>query len=461
MTSFSRRQFFSSGAAGVSLLAGPAGVLLANPVQSSPTRVRAREALKITDVEMHEVLLPFHDYDAATLFRYHGLGAQLRTIYVVRTEGGLEGYGESWGPAPKANPYKHYVGTDPFDWMADPHDLPMNMALYDVMGKFLGLPVWKLLGPKVRSWVPVSAWTASQTPQGMAEEVRSVSKRGYHWIKYHVDVLQNVVDQTAAMQKVAPRGFKVHYDFNGDSTFESVYPVLRELEKFSVAGRVEDPIRAVDHEGYRILRQKCSLPVIVHHAPADFFMIHNLCDGFMAGHAPVGQAVNLAALAQATNTPFMLQQCGGTINQSFLAHEAAVFSKAVIDHVSLCHLWKDDVTVESMPVVGGSIQVPDKPGLGVTLDREKLRRYANAPRPKQTRFLVRVRYAQGPTIYFRFDPDASGANLRFLPGNVPGPTPGYGNPVVTDFWDEEGSAEFEQVWKRTATGLFWKEEQAI
>ncbi|MBM3803048.1 MAG: hypothetical protein FJW26_12165 [Acidimicrobiia bacterium] len=458
MTCFSRRQFFSSGVAGIGLLSSTARELLAQAAESLPARTKAREAMRIADVEMHEILAPFHDYHAETLFRYHGLGAQLRTIYAVRTEGGLEGCGESWGRAPKTHPYKRYVGTDPFDWMADPHDLPMNMAIYDLLGKFLGVPVWKLLGPKVRSWVPVSAWTASQTPQGMAEEVRSVATRGYRWMKYHVDVLQNVADQTAAMQKVAPRGFKVHYDFNGDSTFEAVYPVLRELEKFPVAGRIEDPIRAVDHEGYRILRQKCSLPIVVHHAPADFFMLHSLCDGFMAGHAPLGQAMSLAALAQATNTPFMLQQCGGTINQAFLTHEAAVFSKATIDHVSLCHLWKDDVTVENMPVVGGSVQVLDKPGLGVTLDREKLRRYVQAPRPKQTRFLVRVRYAQGPTIYFRFDPDAPDANLRFLPGNVPGPTPGYGNPVITDFWDEAGSEAFEEVWKRTATKPFWKED---
>jgi L-alanine-DL-glutamate epimerase-like enolase superfamily enzyme len=457
MTDFNRRKFMSSGAVGISLLAGPVGLLQASSSGPSPTRARGRGAMRITDVEMHEVLIPYHDYHAATLFRYHGLGGQLRTIYVVRTDGDLEGYGESWGPAPKENPYTPFIGTDPFDWMADPHHLPMNMALYDLMGKFLGMPVWKLIGPKVRSWVPVSAWTVSQTPDAMAEEVSSVSKRGYHWMKYHVDVLQNVVDQTAAMQKVAPHGFKVHYDFNGDSTFEAVYPVLRELEKFPVAGRIEDPIQAIDHAGYRILRQKCSLPIIVHHAPADFFMLHNLCDGFMAGHAPLGEAMKLAALAQATNTPFMLQQCGGTINQSFLAHEAAVLGKAIIDHVSLCHLWNDDVAVEDMPVVGGSVQVPDKPGLGVTLDREKLRRYAGSPRPKQTRFLVRVRYAQGPTIYFRFNPDAPGANLRFLPGNIPGPTPGYGNRVITDFWEEEGSEEFDQIWKRTGSGPTWKE----
>src|SRR5690242_21819015 len=100
----------------------------------------------------------------------------------------------------------------------------------------------------------------SQTPDAMAAEVESVSRRGYTWLKYHVSVLENVLDQTAAMQKVAPAGFKVHYDFNGDSTLESVLPVLKDLEKFPIAGRIEDPVDASDDEAWRVLRRKCSLP---------------------------------------------------------------------------------------------------------------------------------------------------------------------------------------------------------
>ena len=421
----------------------------------SAASAAVRRTLTITDIETHEILLPYADYHAGNLFRYHGLGVQLRTVYVLKTNTGLEGLGESWGPAPPKGTYAKYIGTDPFDWMGSPADIAMNMAVYDLMGKHLGLPAWKLLGPRVRSWIPVSAWTISQPPAAMAEEVRRVSRLGYSWLKYHVDVLHNVIDQSVEMQKAAPRGFQVHYDFNADSNLESMLPVLKELEKFPIAGRFEDVLRGEDRDGYRSLRQKCPLPVIVHHAPADVFMLERLCDGFMAGHAPVGEAMRLAAIAESTNTPFMLQQCGGTINQAFLAHEAAVFRMATIPHVDLAHLWTDDITVERMPVLGGSVAVPEGPGLGVTLDREKLLRYERAPRPRQTRFLVRARYAGGPTLYFRFNPDAPGANLRALGGDLPGPVPTYANPVETDFWDDTASPEFDAWWKRTEAGPAW------
>jgi L-alanine-DL-glutamate epimerase-like enolase superfamily enzyme len=457
MSFLGRRRFLKSTALCTLSLGLPRFVLGA---QSSSTNVasKARQSMKITDIEIHEILLPYHDYNSTWLFRYQGIGTQLRTIYIVKTDLGLEGYGEAGGPAQSREQFAKYLGTDPFDWLADTENLAINMAIYDLMGKYLGLPAWKFLGPKVRSWVPVAAWTMSQPPEAMAEEVKSVSQRGYRWMKYHVDVFQNVTDQTAAMQKVAPPGFKVHYDFNANSDFEAVYPVLKELEKFPVAGRIEDPLPNIDHEGYRILREKCRLSILVHHAPHDFFMQHNLCDGYMAGHAPIGHALKVAALAEATNTPFMLQQIGGAINQAFLAHEAAVFKMATLDHVNVCHLWKDDITVETMPVIGGSVAVPDGPGLGVTIDRGKLEKYSKAPRPKQGRFLVRMRFVGGPYIYFRFD---SSVPLNRLGFNLPGPVPGYGNPVRTDFWDEEGSGEFERMWKQTEPGPAWTDAKDL
>ena len=300
----------------------------------------------------------------------------------------------------------------------------------------------------------VAAWTVSQHPELMAEEVRSVVRRGYGWLKYHVDQTQNVIDQTQAMQSAAPKGFKVHYDFNANSNVEAVYPVLKELERFPIAGRVEDPILPADEEGYRLLRRKCNIPILLHHAPPKV-MVKRLCDGYMAGHSPVGMAARTAAVADATNTPFMLQNVGGTINQAFLAHEAAVFKMATIDHVNVCHLWKDDVTTESMPVVGGSVKVPGGPGLGVTLDYDKLEKYKNQPELDPGRFLVRVKYANGLIVYFRHDPSQPGQTdvMRYLERRgVPGPVPGYGNAVVTDFWDESGSVEFERIYKEADTG---------
>jgi hypothetical protein len=75
--------------------------------------------MRITEIQIHEILLPYHDYNATWLFRYQGIETQLRTVYIVKTDVGLEGYGESGGPAQKKDQFAMYVDTNPFDWIAD------------------------------------------------------------------------------------------------------------------------------------------------------------------------------------------------------------------------------------------------------------------------------------------------------------------------------------------------------
>ena len=134
--------------------------------------------MRITDIERHEYLIPLHEFNALDILRYHSAALQYRTLYIVKTDVGLEGYGESWGKGSSLDRCQKYLGTDPFDWIGDPENLFMNMATYDLMGKYLNVPAWKLIGQQIRKWVPVAAWTGSRRPEAMAEEVTSVSHRG-------------------------------------------------------------------------------------------------------------------------------------------------------------------------------------------------------------------------------------------------------------------------------------------
>ena len=47
----------------------------------------------------------------------------------------------------------------------------------------------------------------------MAAAVQRYAERGYTWLKYHLSPFHNCIEQTRAMQEVAPAGFQVHYDF--------------------------------------------------------------------------------------------------------------------------------------------------------------------------------------------------------------------------------------------------------
>ena len=418
--------------------------------------------MHINSLKTYQICPPYCDFNSLILARYHGSAMQKRTIYVITTNTGLEGIGESIGETPESDSLcEKFIGTSPFDWINSEEDLALNMACYDLMGKSLGLPAWKLIGPQFRKWIPVAAWTVAQEPAAMAEEVKYAAQKGYTWIKYHVDEMQDVVAQTEAMQKVSPPNFKVHFDFNANSNYYTMRPILEELCKFSIAGRFEDVVQGTDEDAYRMLREQCPLPIIGHHVPAEA-ITKRYVDGIIAGHAPIGKAIKTAAIAERLNTPLMYQQTGGIINQAFLAHEVAVFKMATIDHVNCCHLWDRDIVKEEMPITNGSVLVPNKPGLGVTLDREKLESLRITKPQEKGRFLIQITLNEETIGYTRHDPESHGStdNLRFSErlhkNGLPGRSASYNNPIITQFWDKEKDPEnFDTIWEKTASGPFW------
>ena len=58
---------------------------------------------------------------------------------------------------------KYRERNKPFDWIGDMQNLWIVSAMYDLMGKYLRLPVWKLFGPKVRSWKSSSPFSSPMT----------------------------------------------------------------------------------------------------------------------------------------------------------------------------------------------------------------------------------------------------------------------------------------------------------
>ena len=121
--------------------------------------------MKITEIEAHEITLEYKDFLDYQLGHFYA--PTRRTVYVVHTDIGLEGLGES-GTRESQDVIDQYIGTNPFDWMGDETSLGLGTAMYDLMGKSAGVPVYKLFGQKYRSWVPVGSWTVSTHPSRMA-----------------------------------------------------------------------------------------------------------------------------------------------------------------------------------------------------------------------------------------------------------------------------------------------------
>lgn len=441
--SFSRRDFLQA-AAGASAFGG----VLASTAESAYAAKKTADSvfgdIRITEIETHDITLEYHDWIAYQLNHYYG--PRERTVYVVHTNKGITGLGE--GQKEAEDTVEKYVGTSPFDWVGDETSLPLGTAMYDLMGKAAGVPVYKLFGQRYRRLAPVCSWTVSTHPKRMVEAVQRYSAQGYTWMKFHLSPFENVLDQTEAMQAVAPKDFKIHYDITMGGTEDHMFDLLERLAEYPIAGCFEDPLEPNEIDGYIELRKRVQLPVVLHHSAMRFTysVLHRAADAYMLGHHRIGKAMRSAGLFEAAEMPFMLQNVGGNMTRAMTTHMQCAFKAASFHFIDSSEQWKSDIVNERLEPVNGLIRVPEKPGLGVTLNAAELDRLKKLQLPKQPKWIIKTTFDNGARMFNIANPEDSifmvrPDRRRLIPLR-------YDLPLSTEYWDDDGSTEYKQMFTR-------------
>ena len=439
-----RRNFLAASAAGL-VAAGTLSRAQNAVLAAEAKSVRNNGPIHITDIEVHEINVDYEDWIAYYLNHYYG--PSHRTIYVAHTSNGLVGLGEGHSPE-KPEVIEKYIGSNPFQWIGDETSLALGTAMYDIMGKAAGVPVYKLFGQKHRSWVPVGSWTVSSDPKHMADAVKKYAARGYTWLKYHLSPFENVIDQLEAMQAVAPKGFRVHFDLTMNGTSDHIPELLEKMAAFPISGCFEDPLFEKDIEGYAEIRKRTNLPIVLHHSPlgATFEVFRRAADIYMLGHSKIGRAIGKAGLFAAANVPFMLQNVGGHITRTMTTHMQAAFKTASFHFHCDAETWKSDVVKERQEPTNGFLRVSEVPGLGVTLVRSELERLKAMKLPEQAKWIIKTSYKNGTTMYNIADPKQSIFMVRpdvrrLMPMS-------YHAPLSTEYWDNDGTPAYQAMFAR-------------
>ena len=103
--------------------------------------------------------------------------------------------------------------------------------------------------------------------------------------------------------------------------------------------------------------------------------------------------------------------------------------------------------VERLEPINGFVRVPEKPGLGITLDRNELERLKGLELPTQPRWIVKSQYANGTRMYNIHDT----ANSLFMVLPVRArelPPMSYDAPLSSTYWDDDGTPEFKEIMAR-------------
>ncbi len=408
--------------------------------------------MKISEVETICLRLPY-EQRIRKAFHHFDMPEE-HTLYKFHTDSGLVGLGENPGGACEQSLLEPYLGTSPFDHLMDTGRFHLDMACYDLAGKHLGLPAWKLMGQQVRQWVNMGWWMPCMSPEDSAAEVRIAAERGYRGLKCKARAFYDVVEQAEAMQEAAPPDFRVEFDFNGALiNVEKALPILRRLEKIPVVKGVEEPIFAYDVQGWRRLRQEIRIPFYLHGAetvldgpvrePSGTWLGLRAgdFDGALCSAHPVRNALAASWAFAAANTPILLQYVGTGITAAFACQLGAVMHTATLPGVTGSHAYEDDLITAPLQMQRGFMKVPEAPGLGVELDEDAVQRYRDTPEPEWPRHFSVVDLPGGLEHYYRDLQQAErlmkqGVDEAFAPG------------IRLREREDDGSAEFDRIWKK-------------
>lgn len=105
--------------------------------------------MKISDIEVIPIFPRLAKRYENRKVSLHGIDH--RTVFKVTTDNGLVGYGDNRGrpgKLPGQSTVEQFIGRNPFDFVNNNLDVGLSGALYDVMGKHLEVPAYKLMGKR-------------------------------------------------------------------------------------------------------------------------------------------------------------------------------------------------------------------------------------------------------------------------------------------------------------------------
>ena len=372
-------------------------------------------------------------------------GIDCRLLFRVATDSGLVGWGDQrvrpWFE-PAAEMGQELVGRDPFDFLNGNLSGGLNTAAYDLMGKCLEVPAWKLMGPKRRDWVPVAAWTRPASPEHFAAGDPARRRPGLPRLQDpHLHLPRRLRADPKAAEAVAPEGFRIHYDFNHNRSLGAVLPIIAELERnHPIVGYIEDPILKGDVEGWAAIRRKSRIPIIMHGTPQGGVLEYrqDLADIYMIGGTMYETMTTGWALGRA-NIQVILQHESGTLGKAMAMHMAAVLPSHSAHSINLDDQYEEDVTTETIPVVEGSSPVPTGIGLGYEVDESAVERLAAQAPAERPRHVGILHMAGGATWYGRG---------YVSPTSVTGTEEAGVRGFRSELWEDDGTPGFEEMYAR-------------
>jgi D-galactarolactone cycloisomerase len=263
----------------------------------------------------------------------------------------------------------------------------VDIALWDIFGKSVGLPVYQLLGGPHRD--RIKAYASGVPGRTIEEQVanarRFVDERGFTAVKMSIG-RKNPEEEMAAVSAVSEAlsgDAHLLVDAHGAYDAYTAIQLGREMQALGVYW-LEDPLVPEDHSGYKMLSDALDMAIAAGETECNRYQFRDrlaaravdilLPDICRAGG--ISECLKIARLADAYGVPWAAHvSMGSPIHIAASLHLAAATPNFLICE---CPTFQNPIgdNLLKAPLVceKGFFELPDGPGLGIELDQEALAR---------------------------------------------------------------------------------------
>lgn len=265
----------------------------------------------------------------------------------------------------------------------------IDMALWDIKGKALGLPVWKLLGggfhQKIRCY---ASSLFGHTPEETGNLARRYRDQGFTAVKFGWDPMGRDAKTDVALVREARKGLGEGPDLLIDAglVWDSKTALQRAIA-FSEHDIfwLEEPLRPDDYEGYRKLSEATSVRIAAGEEESNRASFLDLMDKGRVDVVQVDltrcggftEAMKIASLAWDRGLPVANHGFTTYINVTAALHWLNSIPNALIcefvaeEETNL----RESITKQKLRAKDGYLDIPQEPGLGIELDEEAIARF--------------------------------------------------------------------------------------
>ena len=385
-------------------------------------------------------------------------------VHKVTLACGIVGFGETmpyytWG-RPTEETLAYAKGRNAAELMWDDSlGAGLQMALFDAVSKANDVPLYRLLGHRLRNRAFLSWWDLDMTGEDWTAECREALSQGYTAFKTKARPWRDLVEDCRMLTKTLPPHFTLDMDFN-DFLLDVSHAtqVLGEVAQFPNVAAFESPIPQGDVAGNRSLRGHTRVPIAMHYGlpPPMTALNEEVCDLFVIGGG-ANAVMQAGAVAAMANKPFWLQLVGTGITASFALHFAAVLSHATWPAVNCHQLYVHPLIKPLIAVANGTAAIPERPGMGVDLDEDALAKYriepqARQPDPPET--LMAVSWPTGGVNYYAF-------KTQYWDDFRSGRLPVFVKGVRFESIENNGSHEWRELQDRARKGTVFSKQRIL